>query len=58
MAGIIFKLEASSSQVRQLNCVNVTENGIVCMSGFWRLEDKIGMPLEEIHFSGMVPQFK
>lgn len=24
--------------------------------GFWRLNDKIGMPLDEIHTSGNVPQ--
>ena len=24
--------------------------------GFWRMDDKIGMPLDEIHMSGNVPQ--
>ncbi|OTA57646.1 mannosyl transferase [Hypoxylon sp. EC38] len=32
--------------------------GAVLLAGFWRLEDKIGMPLSEIHTSGDVPQFK
>jgi hypothetical protein len=26
--------------------------------GFWRLKDKIGLPLDEIHVSGNVPQCK
>lgn len=32
--------------------------GAVLLAGFWRLEDKYGMPLSEIHTSGDVPQFK
>ncbi|KAH9950050.1 hypothetical protein B0H21DRAFT_21333 [Amylocystis lapponica] len=32
--------------------------GAVCIPGFWRLEDKIGMPLEQIHISGNVPQYQ
>lgn len=32
--------------------------GSVLLAGFWRLEDKYGMPLSEIHTSGDVPQFK
>jgi alpha-1,2-mannosyltransferase len=32
--------------------------GAILLAGFWRLEDKIGMPLSEIHTSGDVPQFK
>lgn len=32
--------------------------GAVLLAGFWRLEDKFGMPLSEIHTSGDVPQFK
>jgi hypothetical protein len=27
-------------------------------SGFWRLEDKIGCSLDEIHTRGRVPQFE
>ena len=30
----------------------------ILLAGFWRLEDKWGMPLSEIHTSGDVPQFK
>jgi hypothetical protein len=26
--------------------------GAICLAGFWRLEDKFGMPLERIHTSG------
>jgi len=26
--------------------------GAICLAGFWRLEDKFGMPLERIHMSG------
>ena len=26
--------------------------GAICLAGFWRLEDKFGMPLEQIHTSG------
>lgn len=33
-------------------------SGAVLLPGFWRLEDKVGMPLSEIHTSGDVPQFK
>jgi hypothetical protein len=31
--------------------------GAILLAGFWRLEDKFGMPLSEIHTSGNVPQF-
>ncbi|KAK9473220.1 uncharacterized protein V1510DRAFT_109464 [Dipodascopsis tothii] len=30
----------------------------IVLAGFWRLSDKFGMPLSEIHTSGDVPQFK
>ncbi|PSR82458.1 hypothetical protein BD289DRAFT_437376 [Coniella lustricola] len=33
-------------------------SGAILLPGFWRLEDKIGMPLSEIHTSGNVPQYK
>jgi hypothetical protein len=33
-------------------------SGAIILPGFWRLEDKFGMPLSEIHTSGHVPQFK
>lgn len=33
-------------------------SGAVLLAGFWRLEDKYGMPLSEIHTSGNVPQYK
>jgi hypothetical protein len=32
--------------------------GAILLAGFWRLEDKLGMPLSEIHTSGEVPQFR
>jgi hypothetical protein len=32
--------------------------GLICIPGFWRMSDKIGMPLDEIHVSGNVPQYK
>lgn len=32
--------------------------GAILLAGFWRLEDKFGMPLSEIHTSGDVPQFQ
>jgi alpha-1,2-mannosyltransferase len=32
--------------------------GSVLLAGFWRLEDKFGMKLSEIHESGNVPGFK
>ncbi|KAF8558951.1 hypothetical protein OG21DRAFT_1453987 [Imleria badia] len=32
--------------------------GSICIPGFWRMDDKIGMPLDEIHTSGNVPQFR
>ena len=32
--------------------------GSILLAGFWRLEDKLGMPLSEIHTSGDVPQYK
>ncbi|OJJ50011.1 hypothetical protein ASPZODRAFT_149450 [Penicilliopsis zonata CBS 506.65] len=32
--------------------------GSVLLAGFWRLEDKYGMRLSEIHTSGDVPQYK
>lgn len=33
-------------------------SGAVLLAGFWRLEDKVGMPLSEIHTSGEVPQYE
>lgn len=32
--------------------------GSVLLAGFWRLSDKFGMPLSEIHLSGSVPQYE
>ena len=32
--------------------------GAILLAGFWRLEDKWGMPLSDIHTSGDVPLFK
>ncbi|KAJ4352821.1 hypothetical protein N0V95_003929 [Ascochyta clinopodiicola] len=32
--------------------------GAILLAGFWRLQDKFGMPLSEIHTSGDVPQYK
>jgi hypothetical protein len=32
--------------------------GAILLAGFWRLEDKFGMGLSEIHTSGDVPGFK
>ncbi|KAI1369554.1 hypothetical protein F5Y08DRAFT_97027 [Xylaria arbuscula] len=32
--------------------------GCIVLPGFWRLRDKFGMPLSEIHTSGAVPQYK
>jgi hypothetical protein len=32
--------------------------GSILLPGFWRLSDKFGMPLSEIHTSGDVPHFK
>jgi len=33
-------------------------SGAILLAGFWRLSDKFGMPLSEIHTSGDVPQYK
>ncbi|KAK0206070.1 hypothetical protein DFS33DRAFT_1312070 [Desarmillaria ectypa] len=32
--------------------------GAICVPGFWRMRDKIGLPLDEIHLSGNVPQYR
>lgn len=32
--------------------------GAICVAGFWRMRDKIGMALDDIHISGNVPRFK
>ncbi|KAG6900102.1 hypothetical protein C0993_002786 [Termitomyces sp. T159_Od127] len=32
--------------------------GAICVAGFWRLQDKIGLPLDEIHNRGDVPHYK
>lgn len=32
--------------------------GSILLAGFWRLQDKFGMPLSEIHTSGEVPGFR
>lgn len=32
--------------------------GATLLTGFWRLQDKLGMSIDEIHFSGDVPGFK
>lgn len=34
------------------------EGGSILLAGFWRLRDKFGMGLSEIHTSGDVPQFR
>lgn len=33
-------------------------SGAILLAGFWRLEDKFGMRLSDIHTSGDVPQFR
>ncbi|KAG0137982.1 hypothetical protein HOY82DRAFT_547201 [Tuber indicum] len=32
--------------------------GSILLAGFWRLEDKLGMPLDEIHTTGDVPGYR
>ena len=32
--------------------------GSICTAGFWRLQDKIGLSLEDIHSRGVVPGWK
>ncbi|KAJ6466411.1 hypothetical protein C8R45DRAFT_1021631 [Mycena sanguinolenta] len=32
--------------------------GAIIVPGFWRMEDKIGMNMEQIHISGNVPQYE
>lgn len=32
--------------------------GSILLAGFWKLEDKLGMPLSQIHYSGDVPGYK
>ncbi|KAF8974377.1 hypothetical protein BDZ97DRAFT_1773256, partial [Flammula alnicola] len=32
--------------------------GSISLAGFWRMQDKIGMPLDDIHLTGNVPQYK
>ncbi|KAF9259103.1 hypothetical protein L218DRAFT_1004180 [Marasmius fiardii PR-910] len=34
------------------------QGGAICVPGFWRLRDKIGLPLDEIHITGNVPQYQ
>ncbi|KAG7097856.1 hypothetical protein E1B28_005170 [Marasmius oreades] len=34
------------------------QGGAICVPGFWRMRDKIGLPLDEIHTTGHVPQFQ
>ncbi|KAE9404499.1 hypothetical protein BT96DRAFT_1016311 [Gymnopus androsaceus JB14] len=34
------------------------QGGAICLPGFWRMRDKIGMSLEEIHIQGHVPQYE
>ena len=36
--------------------VKATHTLTISWEGSWRLEDKLGMPLEDIHTSGNVPQ--
>ncbi|KAF9468807.1 hypothetical protein BDZ94DRAFT_542554 [Collybia nuda] len=32
--------------------------GAICIPGFWRMQDKIGLPLDEIHITGDVPKYR
>lgn len=32
--------------------------GSACTAGFWRLRDKLGLTLQELHMKGSVPQYK
>jgi hypothetical protein len=32
--------------------------GSILLAGFWKLEDKLGMPLSQIHYHGDVPGYK
>ncbi|GAA5921925.1 hypothetical protein JCM1841_004997 [Sporobolomyces salmonicolor] len=31
--------------------------GSICTAGFWRLQDKVGLTLDDIHFKGSVPNY-
>ncbi|GAA5872301.1 hypothetical protein JCM1840_004120 [Sporobolomyces johnsonii] len=31
--------------------------GSICTAGFWRLQDKVGLTLDDIHFKGAVPNY-
>ncbi|KAI6004171.1 hypothetical protein EDD15DRAFT_2222996 [Pisolithus albus] len=58
------------SKLETLHCVDMGEQAMrivtglvqedmaIMIEGFWRMKDKIGKPLDEIHLSGNVPQFK
>ncbi|GAA5919541.1 hypothetical protein JCM6882_002909 [Rhodosporidiobolus microsporus] len=48
--GVIVLVEDEQGQYR-------FQASSMCTSGFWRLKDKIGMTLDEIHFSGAVPNY-
>ena len=58
MVDIISKLDLSVSQVKERpSLVSIWKVTAARLSlGFWRLTDKIGLPLEEIHIQGKVPQ--
>ncbi|KAF5357680.1 hypothetical protein D9758_007424 [Tetrapyrgos nigripes] len=34
------------------------QGGAICVPGFWRFRDKIGLSLDEIHIRGHVPQYE
>ncbi|KAG6865724.1 hypothetical protein C0991_012370 [Blastosporella zonata] len=34
------------------------QSGAITVAGFWRIGDKIGLPLDEIHTTGSVPRYK
>ncbi|KAL0949821.1 hypothetical protein HGRIS_009857 [Hohenbuehelia grisea] len=34
------------------------QGGAILVPGFWRMTEKLGLPLEEIHLSGNVPQYQ
>jgi hypothetical protein len=53
MEGTTSKQERSYCQVRLNLCVSYVNAHQ--FSGTWRLEDKAGMPLDEIHEHGHVP---
>ncbi|KAI0346975.1 hypothetical protein BDW22DRAFT_482216 [Trametopsis cervina] len=57
LAGLL-AVDDLTIMIKDTDDVYYLQAGVVAIPGMWRLQDKIGMNLDDIHLSGTVPEYK